>query len=227
MTTTTVKLAGLLEYWRRQRQYYDESLFALLLCGNESKIDRAIFNYTDQYAEMLDDMSGAYCVFAVLAGDRDEGADEEVAESLADDSSDERDLAYLHVIHPGQLDASTVYSVAHALGISLAELPVVIFTLDPWQTEEVAVYAIRNFVDDDNLEETITTFFRSVFTSCREVVGVRLDRKLRAMKRNLDQQLRENLARPPSRQSEGVASRIAKTGIIAEVVKGIVQGIVP
>lgn len=116
MTIRTADLRQVLGYWSQQRDHYGHGPYALLLCGDGTRLEKQAFEFVLQNGAMLDDMTGPYISLTLVAW----RLDSPVAPA---DSSPE--LEYLHAAHSWALGAPGVYSLASALDLPINRLPMV------------------------------------------------------------------------------------------------------
>jgi hypothetical protein len=219
MSARVVGIKKLLKYWRETRRIYGEPVYGLLLCTKEPGADTLVGQFITRYAQDLNDMSGVYCVLTILI---DDNQSEGQIYDRRDGDETESGLSYLHSLSISKLGSSSIYEIAHSVKIELQKMPVMLLLADPWESDEMLIYSLKDFLASRPSLETgkemeyISQFFRVLCTSCREVGTIQKDKRLGILKKSLNRGLGIN--------TQNVLSQIKKTGIIAQVIEGILKG---
>jgi hypothetical protein len=190
-----------------------------LLCGDASEADRAVFDYAVDNWALLSDMSAVYCSLTLVAWRLDRIEDQAGARSGR--LEEQRSLEHLHVAQSWALGTPGLYSLVQALGLDLADLPLVAAFREPWESEEVlAIPLSAVLAAHDSDADALYYFFATFFTACREAADATPRRRLKTIRRTVAESA-------TSGSGPGPFTKLAKTGLVEQVVEGIVKGLSP
>jgi len=163
---------------------------------------------------MLDDMSGAYTSLT-LSGWQ---VDERLSSPKVTNQQPEG-LEYLHAAPSWTFGARGVYSLANALDLPLNQFPLVMVSMDPWVDEEILVVSLRDLLNQPIVDrnEQLADFFAALLTACRTAKGTGSHKRLRLLKKELEPHLQ--------RGRGGTLKSVAESGILAQVIEGILKGL--
>lgn len=212
--------------WRLHAAQYDPTVFALILCGDNNRADGLLFDYVQAHVPQLDDMAGEYTSLTLIAWNLDsndqvptspDSSIEPPRESILETGSD---LTLLHALHSWQVDARGVYSIVHALGLPLDGMPFVVLSAEPNASDIVLALSVRDmltqFHDNAEAKERLSEFFAVLLTACRQSIEVSENRRLQFIKSRLRRLLKAG--------NTGFWSRIISSGILTQVIEGVLKG---
>lgn len=213
MTVVVQDLLNVLAFWDDQRTRYGYPLLGLVLCGKETNIDRTVWKYLTTNQKMLSEMSGAYCGLSIACE-----LDGEV--EGRDASTDPSSLSYLHKVTTSALGARSLYGLCHRLDIELDTMPTLVLVGDPTQAENRLAFSLLRIVEDVEeraIPDHLTRFFRILFTTCRRSSEIPPQRRLAFVRKSIE---KEDLP-----GSGHWLAQVAESGVIAQVIQGIVKGL--
>jgi hypothetical protein len=207
MTSAFLGLPWLLQYWENQKRQYSPAVYILLLCGTASDLDQDVFDYVSAHHLALNDMSGPYSSFTILARSATSQSSPPPPDRHA------KQLPYLHVAEAWQLGAPGVYQLCHQMNVSLSDLPAILMTADPWSSQS-SVWPLSRIVDHGR--ENFASIWPLLFTACREVSELPLKDRLHGIEKRVRKSFSSN-----------ALSGIRDSGIVAQIVEGITKGLMP
>ena len=218
MSVRALELPKLIAHWEIERTRHEKPVYALLLTTQDTAIERHVVDYLRTHLPMLDDMSGMYCALTLVI----QRAHPTTPSKFRHSGQGEEALARVSSLEASQLDERGMGEACRRLGVDIRGLPSVLLFGDPWRSRQVFEWALGRVLGIEAQEHRITNddltmAFRSLFEACREGVA-RRHRRIAVVRARL----RRDYA---SAERPGLIGGVIKTGIIAEVVRGIVEGI--
>jgi len=223
MKLTLANVPNLITLWAAQKAEYNPSFFMLLFLGAGSSADNFALDYVQAHALMLDNMSGPYASITVIT--EEVKAHGETSNYRPQSSPD---MEYLHrspSLDDDQGISVTAYTLAHKLAIPLDRFPALLVTPDPWDCHDATLFdlsvlfaALGPDASKQAKGDLMTRFFSAILTASREGAD-RAPSKRLAM---LSKKGEATLPRVKGRFQSAIDS-----GIIAQVVEGLVKGLLP
>ena len=215
MSSASVSIDRLNSFWREAAQNYEPAVYSLLLCASDDAVDGLVAKYIVNHWEMLSEMSGPYSAFAVIT-DPKRGKHRSKGGEAAR-------LSYLHSLSSAEIGSSSVYSLAHELGLELDRLPIIVASADPWVRGDLLSYSVRDFLlraggSTTDVTYLILQFFRIWFTACREASKRRKGSRLRTVKVHVDRR---------TASEKSLVGSFMQSGILAQLIEGVVKGVSP
>jgi hypothetical protein len=213
----------LVDYWQDQRDTNPASVYGLLLCGDASDADAAVFEFVDKYWAQLSDMSGVYCAMTLVAWKSD-AATAEIEVSRTPSTGEDTmptALKEMYTQTSWRLGGKGVYSLAQALGVDLSRMPVALLTSRPWSSKKLLDLSLLPFATDSGDESEarpvgLDGFFATLFTACNRASEKGERWRLRTVRREMS----DLYATGP-----GIADRLIGSGVIAQVVEGVAEAV--
>jgi hypothetical protein len=213
----------LVNYWQHQKDTNPASVYGLLLCGDTSEVDAAVFEFVDKYWAQLSDMSGAYCAMTLVAWKSDAAMAQVESSETPSTKEDAMPTALkeMYAQTSWRLGGKGVYSLAQALGVDLSRMPVALLTSRPWSSKKLLDLSLLPFATDSGEESKarpvgLEGFFASLFTACNRASETGERWRLRTVRREMS-------GLYPT--GPGIADRLIESGVIAQVVEGVVAAV--
>ncbi len=195
------------DLWRSHARAYAPAMFGLVLCGDDTEDDEGLFRYIMSRAPLLDDMAGPYTSLTLIAWQVDERSREITTGT---------DLGYLHAAPSWRMHAQGVYSVAHALKVPLEHLPVVVLAARPQVSDKTLVVRLRRDPRAGTGQGAYGEPLKMLLSACRAAADEAPEKRLRLIEKRL---------RATTKDGAGVFARFSETGILAQIIEGLVKGL--
>jgi hypothetical protein len=221
---------GIARLWRSHAELYGPSIFGLILCGSNHPADDLVYSYVRHHRDQLDDMAGPYTSLAIIVAKSDAAITGNAGPTATEAMPPE--LGYLHATTLWELDADGVYSVAHALRLRLDGMPFIVLSSQPTTSGGYWALSVRDALADllgqdpetDRPKSSnsaaaaqVARLFEVLLTEGREAYDRPPEKRLKVLQKAVEREFRG--------RSRWSFSRLAESGVMAQIIEGIVKGL--